>query len=389
MAAPLAMRKRLLLAKIETTYGEDIEPATADTLLVRNLTVSPLEGEVLDREFVRPYLGRSGIIRVSSYAKVDFEVELAGSGTAGTAPSWAFLLRACGFSVTVLAAAVTGTAQAGGANTITLEAGASATDDFYNGMPISVTGGTGSGQSAVIVDYNGTTKVATVSSAWTTEPDATSGYSIAANVGYRPVSSLEGDSATFYAYIDGLRHIILGARGTVSFGLSARQIPVAKFSFTGLCGINADIAFPTPDFSGWQKPKAVASGNTVNLNVQGFTSAVMESLDIDIGNTVTHRLLVGSESVLITDRKVSGRIKIEATKVATKNWWTAIKNGTDGVFCVQQGTSAGGRIIITAPNLYLDKPSYEEQDGIAMMTAECAFFTESAGGNDEIKITTC
>lgn len=72
----------------------------------------------------------------------------------------------------------TGTAQAGGASTITLAAGASAVDDAYNNMTVRITGGTGSGQERKISDYVGATKVATVSVAWTTAPDATSTYSV-------------------------------------------------------------------------------------------------------------------------------------------------------------------------------------------------------------------
>ena len=76
---------------------------------------------------------------------------------------------------------LTGTAQAGAATTITLAAsGPSATDDFYNDMLIEITGGTGSGQTAVISDYVGSTKVATVPT-WTTNPDNTSTYKITAN----------------------------------------------------------------------------------------------------------------------------------------------------------------------------------------------------------------
>lgn len=76
----------------------------------------------------------------------------------------------------------TGTAQAGGASTITLDSGASATDDIYNGATITITGGTGSGQIRVISDYVGSTKVATVSSAWTTQPDNTSIFSVSSQV---------------------------------------------------------------------------------------------------------------------------------------------------------------------------------------------------------------
>lgn len=74
--------------------------------------------------------------------------------------------------------AVTGTAQAGAASTITLAAGASATDDEYNNLYIVITGGTGSGQTRRITDYVGSTKVATVDEDWDTQPDATSTYSI-------------------------------------------------------------------------------------------------------------------------------------------------------------------------------------------------------------------
>lgn len=70
------------------------------------------------------------------------------------------------------------TAQAGAAGTITLDASASATDNFYNNCLIYLTGGTGVGQSRFITGYVGATKVATVSSNWKTNPDATTTFAI-------------------------------------------------------------------------------------------------------------------------------------------------------------------------------------------------------------------
>jgi len=67
-----------------------------------------------------------------------------------------------------------GTAQAGATNTITLDTGANATDDFYNHTRVVVEEGTGLEQERIIVDYNGTTKVATIAPPWVTNPDATS-----------------------------------------------------------------------------------------------------------------------------------------------------------------------------------------------------------------------
>jgi len=71
-----------------------------------------------------------------------------------------------------------GTAQAGTSTTITLDTGASATDDIYNGDRIVITAGTGAQEHGLISDYNGTTKVATLSKAWVVTPDATSEFVI-------------------------------------------------------------------------------------------------------------------------------------------------------------------------------------------------------------------
>lgn len=71
------------------------------------------------------------------------------------------------------------TAQAGASTSITLDASASATTDFYINHLVLLTGGTGAGQARFITAYNGTTKVATVS-AWATNPDNTSTFALLA-----------------------------------------------------------------------------------------------------------------------------------------------------------------------------------------------------------------
>lgn len=72
----------------------------------------------------------------------------------------------------------TDTAQAGTSTTITLAAGDTQADDYYNGMLVYIVSGTGVGQERTITDYVNATKVATVGTAWTTTPDATSVYRI-------------------------------------------------------------------------------------------------------------------------------------------------------------------------------------------------------------------
>jgi hypothetical protein len=71
-----------------------------------------------------------------------------------------------------------GAAQAGTSTTITLKSTSSATDDIYNGMYVTITSGTGAGQIRIIEDYVGSTKVATVTPAWTTAPTSASNYAV-------------------------------------------------------------------------------------------------------------------------------------------------------------------------------------------------------------------
>lgn len=92
----------------------------------------------------------------------------------------AAILAAVDTEVAALVAATyvrTGTAQAGAGTTITLDAGASAVDDFYNKTLIVITAGTGAGQSRFIDDYVGATKVATVAT-WATNPSSDSVFYI-------------------------------------------------------------------------------------------------------------------------------------------------------------------------------------------------------------------
>jgi len=72
----------------------------------------------------------------------------------------------------------TGTAAAGGAATLTLAAGSVIVDDEYVGYILQLTGGTGSGQAARIIDAVASTRVLTVQADWLTQPDETTTYAV-------------------------------------------------------------------------------------------------------------------------------------------------------------------------------------------------------------------
>lgn len=73
-----------------------------------------------------------------------------------------------------------GTAQAGAATTITLAATFdNSSVDSMKGKYLVTTGGTGVDQIRQVTGWNNSTKVATIDSAWTTNPDATTTYLVA------------------------------------------------------------------------------------------------------------------------------------------------------------------------------------------------------------------
>lgn len=76
-----------------------------------------------------------------------------------------------------------GTSTGASATTLTLAAGASAVNDTYNGQTIYITSGTGLGTYAVITDYDGPSRVATVAS-WTgTQPVSGDDYRVTVGTG--------------------------------------------------------------------------------------------------------------------------------------------------------------------------------------------------------------
>jgi hypothetical protein len=99
--AKIYFRKKVLYAKVETTYGTDAEPAGSDAIQTRDLTITPRDGETITLDLDKPNFGADLESLVAAHVMVTFKVPLAGSGTAGTAPAWGKLMKGCGHDETV------------------------------------------------------------------------------------------------------------------------------------------------------------------------------------------------------------------------------------------------------------------------------------------------
>jgi hypothetical protein len=93
-----------IFAKIEVTPGTDSVPVAGDAMLVQGIDVKPVQGDRVARELARGFSGSfEGVVTNLSRA-ISFGVELASSGTAGTAPKYDALLKACGFGTATVTA---------------------------------------------------------------------------------------------------------------------------------------------------------------------------------------------------------------------------------------------------------------------------------------------
>jgi hypothetical protein len=310
--------KQMILAKVETTYGTDATPTNAlNAIKCGSLNITPLNVEAIERNLIQPFFGNNQKIIVSKSVAVDFEVELTGSGTAGTAPHYGSLLKGCALAETV-------------------SAGVSVT---YT--PITLT------------------------------------------------SALQGGtSLSLYFQRDGIKHVLLGARGSFSLDLTVKTLPKLKFTFTGLLGTISDNALNTTGLTYVAAtPVAVSTANTTPATFYGY-SPTIESFTMDISNDVKQRILIGSESVIISDRKPKGTLKIESPALATKDFFNLAQTSALGTFSIKHGQTAGNIVTIAthSQGMAIEAPKYATNDGVDMLDMSFSLIP-TATGNDELTIT--
>jgi hypothetical protein len=97
---------KTLLLKKELTYGTDAAPtAAANAALTRNFRRTPLQMDNIERNLDVPTLGGSPVANTNARETFSYELELAGSGAAGTAAAWMEHLEGCGMVAPILTAA--------------------------------------------------------------------------------------------------------------------------------------------------------------------------------------------------------------------------------------------------------------------------------------------
>jgi hypothetical protein len=204
-------------------------------------------------------------------------------------------------------------------------------------------------------------------------------------VTYAPVSA-SFSSVTIYYNIDGVLHKVTGARGTFTLNGTVGQIPTIDFTFTGIYNTPTDTAAPTPTYANQATPVIFKAGNTTDFQLLSYAGC-LQSVSFDIGNTLVYRELVGcAKQTLLTDRRSTGSVTLEAVTMATKNYFTAaLTDASLGNLLFQHGQTPGNIVDFASTKIDIGDVSYGDQDGIAMLTIPYTAVPSTAG-NDEFSI---
>lgn len=306
----LSWRSKILLFALESVYGQDEGPTgSAHAILATEVRLTPMEGSDVSRDLDTPYMGAQPTVPTEIHAKLDFRIELAPSGAAGTPPAWGPILRACAVAETISAG-------------------------------VSVT--------------------------------------------YNPVSNGH-ESASIYIFVANTRYILVGSRGTCVLRINAQGIPYLEFSFTGLFTQPSEQARPTPTLTAFQKPQVGTTANTPTFTIDAW-SPVLRTFSLDLGNQIENRFLIGSESVLITDKAEAIEMTVEAVPLTTFNPYLAADAQTGVALQMSHGTAAGRIATIDVPAAQMQRPQGLEN---AQNVTEwpLRFVPQFVAGNDQWTLT--
>jgi len=96
---PRLIKNTIVTAKVQTASGVDSAPSgAANAVLMSEGSITPFDAQAIDRALIRGYFGGSEQLVGPGSVKLSYAVELAGSGTAGTAPAWGPMLQGCAVS---------------------------------------------------------------------------------------------------------------------------------------------------------------------------------------------------------------------------------------------------------------------------------------------------
>lgn len=302
-------KKTVVFAKIEAISGTGETPtAAANAVMAIDVSIEP-KADMKDRGHGNSDRSMYPNIRGKTSVDIKFSVELKGSGTAGTAPRWAPVLKACDRLETVNA----------GSNCV---------------------------------------------------------YTMA----------LVSQTVTLWVNIDGILHKMAGCAGDCEIDLVSGDVPLLKFSMSGVYALPTDSVIEAPTFD--NTIAQIVKGTTTTF---GSYAAIIEKLNLKFGNSVVERTNInaaeGILAFMVGNRNPTGIMTCEAVLRATTNadFWSYFDAGATKALSLVLGATGGNIVTIAAPACKLSVPKYGDREGLR--TFDIDFQMARSAGNDEMTLT--
>lgn len=166
------------------------------------------------------------------------------------------------------------------------------------------------------------------------------------SVTYAPVTGGH-ESGSMYFLIGNTQHALLGARGTVKMPIMAQAVPKLTFEFTGLWVQPEEVTRPTVDTSAWKDPVLATTANT-SFTIDG-TSLVLRQCELDTGNAVETRFLIGEDTIPITGKAEVFTCTVVAVPVTTLDPYALALASSKVPIVLTHGTQAGSIATLNIP----------------------------------------
>lgn len=322
-------RKIALAAEIEPTYGAGrplVGDPPAPISWAEALWIRPngrpnfrIERNNIPRELMTPFLGASDELIGPRVAEIEFEVELAASGTAGTPPAWGKLLRACQFAETITA-----------------------------GSRVEYTPVSDPGES-LIIRY------------W------------ADGMAY----AMKGCRGTVIFVVNAFDRPALRFRfrGFDTFGEASGWSGPAQDTYTAW---KTPLVPQSSNSSSMLLGCTYSNGN-----ISGGTAYAGKGFELDMGHELTYDAILDGEKVVVTQRNPRGQMMLELTAAQEEQWRTDMNNSVETTFGWRIGTEGGSRITFFGRRLQRQETQQVDDNGFLRVQTNFGLILDANDPNDD------
>jgi hypothetical protein len=292
-------RNTFILALVESPYGTDSTPTGTNAMLASKPSMNPMNAADVPRDVLLGYLGQAQQLAGARFMECSFDVELAGSGTAGTRPAWGDLMLACGWAETVTA--------------------------------------------STRVDYTlVSTAFQSVSLYWHDDGARHKFLGTRGSVAIK--LNAEGIPVLSFSF--------KGLYATVT--ATANPTP----TLTGFKVPQVVNDQNTADFT-----VGGTHATVVTPAIVGGLTYPSQGIEFDLGNTVEHIPLLTGETIEITQRSASCKFNLDLTAAQEVTFQGYVENTTMNTIGIVHGTTAGNKSLLWLPSVQVINPSKVDVKG--------------------------